>query len=104
MSTKIATSVLLKIKVFWIKDYYVIYSVYDVNKILSDDPNYIVDVVMWPKSGNSSICIRSYHNINFTRIWPEKNPFMGGGGGGQLGWSSIIWDWHKVQTECNLEF
>ena len=30
MSTKIATPVLLKIKVFWNKGYYVIYSVYDV--------------------------------------------------------------------------
>ena len=59
MSAKMATSGLLKIKVFWNKGYYVIYSVYDVtNKILSHDPNYIVDVVMWPKFGNSSICIR----------------------------------------------
>ena len=41
------------------KDYYVIYSVYDVtNKILSHDSNYIVDVVTRPKFGNSSICIR----------------------------------------------
>ena len=59
MSTKIATPVLLKIKVFWNKGYYVIYSVYDVtNKILSHDSNYIMDVVMWPKFGNSSVCIR----------------------------------------------
>ena len=47
MSGKMATSGLLKIKVFWNKGYYVIYSVYDVtNKILSHDPNYIVDVFM----------------------------------------------------------
>ena len=59
MSAKIATPALLKIKVFWNKNYYVIYSVYGVtNKILSHDSNYIVDVVMWPKLGNSSICIR----------------------------------------------
>ena len=59
MSAKMATSGLLKIKVFWNKGYYVIYSVYDVtNKILSHDSNYIMDVVMWPKFGNSSICIR----------------------------------------------
>ena len=59
MSAKMATPALLKIKVFWNKGYYVIYSVYDVtNKILSHDPNYIVDVVMWRKFGNSSICIR----------------------------------------------
>ena len=59
MPAKMATSDLLKIKLFWKKSYYAIYSVYDVtNKILSHDPNYIVDVVMWPKFGNSSICIR----------------------------------------------
>ena len=58
MSAKMATPGLLKIKVFWNKRYYVIYSVYDVTKkILSNESNYIVDVVMWPKFGNSSICI-----------------------------------------------
>ena len=59
MSAKMATAALLKIKVFWNKGYYVIYYVYDViNKVLSRDSNYIVDMVMWPKFGNSSICIR----------------------------------------------
>ena len=59
MSAKMATPVLLKIKVFWNKGYYVINSVYDVtNKILSHDSNCIMDVVMWLKFGNSSICIR----------------------------------------------
>ena len=34
-------------------------SVYDItNKILLRDSNYIVDVVMWPKFGSSSISIR----------------------------------------------
>ena len=28
------------------------------NKILSHDSNYIVDAVMWPKFGNSSISMR----------------------------------------------
>ena len=47
MSAKIATAVLLKIKVFSNKGYYVIYFVYDVtNKIFSHDSNYIMDVVM----------------------------------------------------------
>ena len=56
---KVATSGLLKTKVFWSKGYDVIIYVHDVtNKILSRDSNYIVDVVMWPKFGNSSICIR----------------------------------------------
>ena len=59
MSAKIATPTLLKIKVFWNKVYYVIYSVYDVtNKILPHDSNYIMDVVIWPKFDNSNIRIR----------------------------------------------
>ena len=59
MSAKMATPGLLKITVFWNKGYDVIISVHDVtNKILSRDSNYIIDVVMWPKFGNSSICIR----------------------------------------------
>ena len=59
IAAKMVTASVLKIKVFWIKGYYVIYSVYDVtNKILSHDSNYIVDVIMWPKFANSSIFIR----------------------------------------------
>ena len=47
MSAKMATPGLLKIKVFQNKDYDVIVSAYDViNKILSRDSDYIVDVVM----------------------------------------------------------
>ena len=56
MSAEVANSGLLKIKEFWNKVYYDIYYVYDVTKkILSLDANNIVDVVMWPKFGNSSI-------------------------------------------------
>ena len=56
MPAKMASLGLLKIKVFWNKGYDVIISVHDViNKILSCNSNYIVDVVMWPKFGNSSI-------------------------------------------------
>ena len=59
MSAKMATPGLRKIKVFWKKVYDVIIFVNDVtNKILSRDSNYIVDVVMWPKFGNSSISMR----------------------------------------------
>ena len=59
MSAKLDTLGLLKIKVFWNKVYDVITSVYGVvNKILTPDSNYIVDVVMWPKFGNSSISMR----------------------------------------------
>ena len=59
MSAKFGTPHRLKIKVFWNKSYDVITSVHDVtNQILSCDSNYIVDVVMWPKFGNSSISMR----------------------------------------------
>ena len=59
MPAKMATPGLLKIKVFWNKGYDVIIYVHDVtNKILSGDSNYIVDVVMWPKFGNSNISMR----------------------------------------------
>ena len=47
MTAKMAVPALLKIKVFYNKAYYVIYSVYDeTNKILSHDSNYIMDKVM----------------------------------------------------------
>ena len=52
MSAKFATLGLLKIKVFWNKDYDV------TSKIVSHESNYIVDVVMWPKFDNSSISMR----------------------------------------------
>ena len=59
ISAKMATQDFFKIKAFWNKDYYVIYSVYDViNKILSHESNYFVDVVTWPKFGYPSIYIR----------------------------------------------
>ena len=59
MSAKMATPGLLKITIFWNKGYDVINSVDDVNnKILSRDSNYIVDVFMWPKFGNSSISMK----------------------------------------------
>ena len=57
MSAKMVTPGFLKItKVFRNKGYDVIISVDDVtNKILSRDSNYIVDVFVWPKFGNSSV-------------------------------------------------
>ena len=59
MSPKLATLGLLKIRIFLNKVYGVIISVHSVtNKILSRDWNYIVDVVMWQKFGNSSISMR----------------------------------------------
>ena len=59
MSAKMVTPGLLKIKGFWNKGCDIIISVHDVaNKILSRDSNYTVDVIMWPKIGNSSISMR----------------------------------------------
>ena len=59
MSAKLATLGLLEIKVFWKKGYDVVTAVCDVtNKILSYDSNYIVDLVMWPNFGNSSISVK----------------------------------------------
>ena len=59
MSAKMSTRGLLKITVFWNKGYDVTISVDDViNKIISRDSNYIVDLFMWPKFGNCSISLR----------------------------------------------
>ena len=59
MSAKLVTLYLLQINIFWNKDYDDIISVHDVTKkFLSHDSNYIVDVVMWAKFGNSRISVR----------------------------------------------
>ena len=56
MSAKIATLGLLKVNIFFKRVYDIIIFVHDAtNEILSYDSNYIVDAVMWPKVGNSSI-------------------------------------------------
>ena len=74
ISEKIATPGLLKIKLFWNKVSDVMISAYNAtNKNLSRDSYYIVDVVTWPKFGNSCISMReviitSIHNFNFIRI------------------------------------
>ena len=66
MSAKMTTSGLLKIKVFWNKDYDIISSVYDVtNKILSWGLIDIVEMAIWPDFGNSSISLR---DANITSI------------------------------------
>ena len=62
MSAKMATTGLLKLMAFWNKAYDVIIPVNDVtNQILSRDLNYIVDVFIWPKFGNSSISMRVFY-------------------------------------------
>ena len=77
MSAKMATPALLRLKVFWKKDYYVIYSVFDVtNKILSHESNYIMNLVMWPKFCNSSICIREVIITSILLGFDQKNRFF----------------------------
>ena len=50
---------LRKVNVFWKKGYDVIIFVNDVtNRILSRDSNHVVEVVTWPKFGNSSISMK----------------------------------------------
>ena len=75
MSAKLANLSSLKKKVFCNKGYDVIISVCDVtNKISSPESNYTVDVVLWPKFGNSSIP----HNLNFIRMYSREANFFEG--------------------------
>ena len=65
MSAKMATLVFFKINVLWNKGYdVIIYVPYVTNQILSRDSNCIVDLVMWPKFGNSSIYMREVINTS----------------------------------------
>ena len=90
MSTKVATSGLLKIYVFWKKEYGVKISVYDVtNKILWRDWNFNIDLVIKPKFGNSSIPMRKVIITLILSRFDKKNTFLKSG----FGSSSIIWDW-----------
>ena len=99
MSVKIATLGLLKIKgILKNKLRRRNFCLWRLNKILSRD-----SVILYIYSCDESLVTlafrndRSYHNLNFIRIWPE-NPFFLRGG---LGSSLIIWDWHY--TRCGLE-
>ena len=59
ISEEMATLGLLKRKIFQNKSYDVIVCVHDVtNKLLSHESNYIVDMVIWPKFGSSSVSMR----------------------------------------------
>ena len=59
MSAKLVTPGLFKIKIFRNKGYDDMIPDYDATSNISlPDSNYIVDVVMWPKFGNSSISMR----------------------------------------------
>ena len=71
------TSDLLKEKAFRKTGYDVIISVHDIaNKILSRDSNYNVNVVMWPKFGNSIISVREVIITSILWGFDQKNCFF----------------------------
>ena len=92
MPAKMATPDFLKIKVFWNKGYDVKIFIHDViNKVLSRDSNHIVDEANFYQSLITLAFLReSYHKFNFIKIWPEKYSSLRG----DLGSSSIIYDWY----------
>ena len=54
------------------KGYDVTISIRDfTKKILLRESNYIVDLVLWRKLGNWHFYEKSFHILNFTRVWPE---------------------------------
>ena len=78
MLAKLATVGLIKIKILWNKGYDVIISVHDAtNKILSCDSNYIVDMVMWSKFGDSIFFVREVTTTaTLQGLEPEKSFFL----------------------------
>ena len=76
-SAKLATPSLLKITISQNKGCDVTIVDCDVtNKILLRDSNYIVDVIMWPKFGNSSIFIREIIITSILQGFDQKNHFF----------------------------
>ena len=79
ISAKMASPGLLKMKIFWNKGYDVMIYVDGItSKILSLDSHYIVDVVMWPNFGNSSISTREVTIILNLEGFDQKNHFFEG--------------------------
>ena len=77
MSAKMSTPGLLKINFSWNTGYEVIISVHEVtNKILSRDSNYIVDVVMWAKFGNSSTSMKEVIITSILKELDQKKSFF----------------------------
>ena len=98
ISAKMATPVLLKITVFWIKGYIVIIPVDDViSKILSRDSIYILDVFMWPNFGNSSISMRKVITTSILQGFDQENAFF-------EGWSSLKFNNLGLALVTNLKF
>ena len=75
----------------------IIVSVHDItNKILSRDSNSTVDLLMWPRFGNSSIYMRDVIITSILEGSDQKNHYFLRGG---LGSSSIIWDGTRYGLE-----
>ena len=74
ISANLATISFLQIKPFWNEGFGVITFAHDLNnKILWCDSNYTVDVVLWPKFGNSSVEPREVVKTTLTRKWNFVN-------------------------------
>ena len=98
MSAKMATPGLLKTKIFWKKTYDVIISAHDVtNTILSHYSNYEVNVVMWPKFGNSSVSVREVIITSVLQGFDQKNCFF-------ERWSSFKFNNLGLALGTNLKF
>ena len=79
MPAKLVTLSLPKIKVFWNKGYdAIIYTHGTTNKILLGESIYIVDVIMWPKFGNSSISTREVIITSILKQFHRKKQFFVG--------------------------
>ena len=74
---KLATLSFRKIKVFSNEVYDVIISVHDVtNKILSHESNGIINLIMRPKFGNSSISMSKVIITSILEGFDQKNTFL----------------------------
>ena len=79
MSAKMAIPGPLKITAFWNKGYDVIIPVdYVTSKISSGYSNYIVDLFVWQKFGNSSISISEVITTSILLGFDQKSRFFWG--------------------------
>ena len=93
-----ATPGLLKITVFWNKDYDAIIPNDDVtNKISLRDSNSIVDLFMWKKFGNSSTSMKEVITTLILQGFDQKNRFF-------EGWSWLKFNNLGLAQSTNLKF
>ena len=77
MSEKLATLGFLEMKIFWNKGLHVVVSAHGVTKKFFVI-NYVVDVVMWTKFGNSSVSLREVIITSILYGLDQKNQFFWG--------------------------